>query len=71
MPVKVAVKVASYGAKLVTFVPSTRCYVKVTLNDFIRVTSDVIFLDKPTVDNTASEIMGKKGASGHNMTPED
>ena len=39
---RVKVKVPLYGAKLVTFVPTMRCYVKVTLDDFICVTNDVI-----------------------------
>jgi hypothetical protein len=43
-----------------------RCYVKVTLDDFISVTNDVIFLDKPTGDNTASAIM--RAIKGHLAT---
>jgi len=53
---RVTVKVPLYGANLVTFVPTMRCYIKVTLEDFICVTS-VTFLDKPTGANTVSEIM--------------
>jgi hypothetical protein len=65
-------KVPLYGAKLVTFVPTMSYYIKVTLDDFICVTDDVIFLDKTTADNTASEIMrASKGHLAHNMTPED
>jgi hypothetical protein len=60
---RVKVKVPSYGAKLVTFAPTMRCYVKVTLDDFISVTNDVISLDKPTGDNTATEIM--RESKGH------
>jgi hypothetical protein len=67
--VKVKVKVPLYSAKLVTFVPTIRCYVKVTLDDFINVTNDVIFLDKPTGYNTASAIM--RVIKGHLVTQYD
>jgi hypothetical protein len=47
-------------------------YVQVTLDDFICVTNDVIFLDKPTADNRASEVTrASKDHLAHNMTPED
>lgn len=63
---RVKVQVPLYGAKLLTFVQTMRCYVKATLDDFISVTSDVIFLDKPTGESTASEIMRER--KGHLAT---